>query len=183
MVGGNAGGTTIGVAPGATVDRRPQIFNDQGAATSTAIHRGFQWLLDPDGNPGSADAADVVNDSWTLSSAAAPSTSNPTCACARPAILPVFSAGNYGPTARHRFSARPTTRRHSPVGATDNTNVIPTRSSSRGPSACGPPSRIVPRAVAPGVNVRTTDLYGLLRHCTPVHRWLHRTSPGRWPCC
>mgnify|MGYP000538239624 CR=1 FL=1 len=46
-----------------------KIFNDSGAATTTGIHLAFQWLLDPDGNPATADAPNVVNASWTMSAA------------------------------------------------------------------------------------------------------------------
>src|SRR4051812_45463764 len=66
MVGGDAGGTSIGVAPDARWIA-VKIFNDRGQASSTAIHLGYQWLLDPDGNPATADAPNVVNNSWTMS--------------------------------------------------------------------------------------------------------------------
>ncbi|MEU7875199.1 S8 family serine peptidase [Dactylosporangium sp. NPDC049140] len=157
MVGGDAGGTSIGIAPDARWIA-VKVFNDRGSATSTAIHRGFQWLLDPDGNPDTADAADVVNDSWTLSAGGCNLDFQPDLAMLRAAgILPVFSAGNYGPATGTVFSPANNPDAFA-VGATDNTDVIDP-SSSRGPSACGQPT--VPRAVAPGVNVRTTDLYGL----------------------
>lgn len=55
MVGGDAGGTTVGVAPGAQWIA-VKIFKDVGGSTATAIHQGFQWLLDPDGNLDTADA-------------------------------------------------------------------------------------------------------------------------------
>ncbi|MFD0578633.1 S8 family serine peptidase [Dactylosporangium darangshiense] len=135
-----------------------KMFNDRGAATSTAIHRGFQWLLDPDGNPDTADAPDVVNDSWTSSAGGCNLDFQPDLAMLRAAgILPVFSAGNYGPTAGTVLSPANNPEAFA-VGSTDLADVIDP-SSSRGPSACGQP--VVPRAVAPGVNVRTTDLYGL----------------------
>ena len=70
MVGGDAGGSSVGVAPDATWIA-VKIFNDRGTATSTGIHQGFQWLLDPDGNPATADAPDVVNNSWAMSGASA----------------------------------------------------------------------------------------------------------------
>jgi subtilisin family serine protease len=65
IVGGSAGGTNIGVAPGAQWIA-VKIFNDNGFATLSAIHEGFQWLLDPDGNPATDDAPDVVSNSWSL---------------------------------------------------------------------------------------------------------------------
>ena len=64
MVGGDAGGTSIGMAPGAQWIAA-RIFDDSGKSTATAIHSAFQWLLDPDGNPNTADAPDVVNNSWS----------------------------------------------------------------------------------------------------------------------
>ena len=51
MVGGDAGGSSIGVAPDAKWIA-VKIFNDQGVANAVGIHLGFQWLLDPDGDPG-----------------------------------------------------------------------------------------------------------------------------------
>src|SRR5690349_8311627 len=65
MVGGDAGGSSIGVAPDARWIA-VKIFNDRGQASSTAVHLGYQWLLDPDGNPATADAPNVVNNSWTM---------------------------------------------------------------------------------------------------------------------
>ena len=157
MVGGDAGGTAIGMAPDARWIA-VKVFNDRGTATSTAIHRGFQWLLDPDGNPDTADAPDVVNDSWTLSASGCNLDFQPDLAKLRAAgILPVFAAGNYGPTPGTVFSPANNPEAFA-VGSSDNSDVIDP-SSSRGPSACGQP--VVPRAVAPGVDVRTTDLYGL----------------------
>lgn len=157
MVGGDAGGTTVGMAPDARWIA-VKVFNDRGTATSTAIHRGFQWLLDPDGNPDTYDAPDVVNDSWTLSASGCSLDFEPDLARLRAAgILPVFAAGNYGPTPGTVLSPANNPEAFA-VGATDNADVVDP-SSSRGPSACGQP--VVPRAVAPGVDVRTTDLYGL----------------------
>jgi subtilisin family serine protease len=157
MVGGDAGGTSIGMAPDAQWIA-VKVFNDRGSATSTAIHRGFQWLLDPDGNPNTADAPDVVNDSWTLSAAGCNLDFQPDLTQLRAAgILPIFAAGNYGPTPGTVLSPANNPSAFA-VGATDDADLIDP-SSSRGPSACG--QTVVPRAVAPGINVRTTDLYGL----------------------
>src|SRR5215475_12604191 len=157
IVGGDAGGTSIGVAPDAQWIA-VKAFNDRGSATSTAIHRGFQWLLDPDGNPNTADAPDVVNDSWTLSTAGCNLEFQPDLTQLRAAgILPIFAAGNYGPTLGTVLSPANNPSAFA-VGDTDDADLIDP-SSSRGPSACD--QTVVPRAVAPGVNVRTTDLYGL----------------------
>ena len=57
-VGGNAGGSYIGVAPGATWIAA-KAWDDFGYATASALHQIFQWFLAPGGNP--ANAPDVVN--------------------------------------------------------------------------------------------------------------------------
>jgi subtilisin family serine protease len=156
MVGGDAGGTSIGLAPEARWIA-VKIFNDRGVASSTAVHRGFQWLLDPDGNPATADAPDVVNNSWTMSAAGCILDFQTDLRNLRAAgILPVFSAGNYGPTPGTVFSPANNPEAFA-VGATDNADALD-ESSSRGPSACGPAP--TPQLVSPGVNIHTTDLYG-----------------------
>jgi subtilisin family serine protease len=156
IVGGDAGGSAIGMAPDARWIA-VKIFNDRGTTTSTMIHRGFQWLLDPDGNPATADAPNVVNDSWTMSVGGCNLDFQLDLRNLRAAgILPVFSAGNYGPLAGTVLSPANNPEAFA-VGATDDTDVL-APSSSRGPSAC--PGAVAPQLVAPGVNVRTSDLYG-----------------------
>ena len=157
MVGGDAGGSSVGVAPDATWIA-VKIFNDRGTATSSGIHQGFQWLLDPDGNPATADAPDVVNDSWTMSTSGCLLDFQPDLANLRAAgILPVFAAGNYGPLSGSSRSPANNPEAFA-VGATNDTDAIYAYS-SRGPSPCGQP--VYPQVVAPGVGIHTTDLYGL----------------------
>ena len=149
----------IGVAPQAQWIA-VRIFDDHNRATSIAIHQGFQWLLDPDGNPATPDAPHVVSNSWGFES--------PGCDLAFQAdlqalqavgILPVFSAGNLGP-ATSTGSSPANYPEALAVGATDNIDALWT-SSSRGPSACGEAETIFPEIVAPGVDVSTTDRFGL----------------------
>ncbi|MEZ4679832.1 MAG: S8 family serine peptidase [Caldilineaceae bacterium] len=164
MVGRDAGGTTIGVAPDAQWIA-VKLFNDQGAATVAAIHAGFQWLLDPDGDPNTADAPDVINNSWSFG--------NPGCnlefqldvqAWQAAGIVPIFAAGNYGPGGS--TSVSPANYPESfAVGATNNTTSLYAYS-SRGPSACGEASTLYPELVAPGMNVKSSDLYGFYTTAT-----------------
>ncbi|NJD05333.1 MAG: hypothetical protein FIA97_02405 [Methylococcaceae bacterium] len=157
MVGGDAVGTSIGVAPGARWIAA-KIFKDNGTATATGIHQAFQWLLDPDGNPATADAPDVVNNSWSYGS--------PGCnlafqsdlqALVSAGIVPVFAAGNYGPGPGSSVSPANYPEALS-VGAVDNADQLYAYSSV-GPSACGA-SRF-PTVVAPGVYTLTTTLFGM----------------------
>ena len=156
IVGGSAGGTSIGVAPGAKWIA-VKIFNDRGSATTSRIHQGYQWLLDPDRNPATADAPDVVNNSWTGAAGGCVLEFQPDLRNLRAAgVLPVFSAGNYGPGPSTVLSPANLPEALA-VGSVDDAGVIDP-SSSRGPSTCD--QRIVPALAAPGVGVRTTDLYG-----------------------
>jgi len=154
LVGGNEGGSYIGVAPGAQWIA-VKIFNDAGLATLSGIHQGFQWLLDPDGNPATDDAPDVVNNSWGF-----PDQVNqcylefePDLEVLKTAgIAVVFSAGNEGSLGSVSPADNP---EGFGVGSIDASLSV-SADSSRGPSACD--GSFFPEVVAPGVNVRTADL-------------------------
>ncbi len=154
MVGGSAGGTAIGVAPDAQWIA-VKIFDDSGNAQLSYIHKGFQWLLDPDGKTATNDAPDVVNNSWSWDSGNPCDTefAKDILALETAGIAVVFSAGNYGPNPS--TSVVPANNPGSfSVGATDETSFI-ADFSSRGPSCDG---SFYPTVVAPGVNVLTADL-------------------------
>jgi subtilisin family serine protease len=156
IVGGDAGGTAIGVAPDARWIA-VKMFDDRGTATSTAIHLGYQWLLDPDHDPATADAPNVVNNSWTLSGGGCNLDFQQDLRSLRSAgILPVFAAGNFGPSSGTVFSPANNPEAVS-VGDTDDTDTIDPFS-SRGPSACA--GTVAPKLTAPGVGIRTSDLFG-----------------------
>lgn len=156
MVGGDAGGTSIGVAPGASWIA-VKLYNDAGITTDSFIHLGFQWLLDPDSNPGTDDAPDVVNNSWGYDQRVNECVTEfqPDVQVLKAAgIAVVFSAGNGGPGASTSVSPANYPEGFA-VGGVDETLTV-TLSSSRGPSACD--GAIFPEIVAPGANIRTADL-------------------------
>lgn len=156
MVGGDAGGSAIGVAPAAQWIAA-KIFDNSGTATFSAIHQAYQWVLDPDGDPAVDDAPDVVNNSWGLSQAVnvCETEFETDIEMLRTAdIAVVFSAGNAGPAAATSLSPANYAQSLS-VGAVDAQLTV-AGFSSRGPSACG--GTLYPTLVAPGVNVRTSDL-------------------------
>lgn len=164
MVGRDAGGTAIGVAPAAQWIA-VKIFNDSGSATAAGIHAGFQWLLDPDGDPATPDTPNVVNNSWTFQSPTCNLEFQPDLVALRAVgIVPVFAAGNFGPNAGTSTSPANYPEAFA-VGGTDNNDSIYTYS-SRGPSACGEANTIYPEIVVPGVNIHTTDLYSLYTYAT-----------------
>jgi subtilisin family serine protease len=134
MVGGDKGGTSIGMAPDAKWIA-VEIFDDRGVATTSGIHLGFQWRLDPDGDPSTPDAPNVVNDSWTMSTFGYDLEFQPDLQSLRAAgIVSVFAAGNFGPGTSTVPSPANNPEALS-VGAVDNSGVIDS-SSGRGPSAC-----------------------------------------------
>lgn len=140
----------IGVAPGARWIAA-KIFHNQGYAYDSWIHAGFQWLLDPDGDPATDDAPDVVNNSWGDDNGA-DQTFLPDVQALRAAnILPVFSAGNAGPYGGTVGSPASFSESFA-VGATDTDDVIASFS-SRGPSPWG---ETKPDVAAPGTNVRSS---------------------------
>ncbi|MDP9239619.1 MAG: S8 family serine peptidase [Actinomycetota bacterium] len=156
IVGGDAGGTSIGVAPGAQWIAA-KIFNDQGVAQTSKIHQAFQWLLDPDGNPATPDAPNVVNNSWSTAVAGCDVEFQPDLSGLRAAgIVPVFAAGNYGPLAGTTYGPAGLPEALA-VGSVDDADVVDA-SSSRGPSACA--QTVSPALVAPGVGIRTSDVAG-----------------------
>ncbi|MBD3782199.1 MAG: S8 family serine peptidase [Micrococcales bacterium] len=159
MVGDVDAQSPYGMAPGARWIAA-RIYDDAGNATLSAIHQAFQWVLDPDHDPTTDDAPDVVNLSWALGTGAGCDLSvQPDLAALRAAgILPVAAAGNFGPAAGS--SASPANYPEAlSVGAVTATNTQWMFSSS-GPSTCGGRSRVFPDLVAPGVNVLATDQYG-----------------------
>ena len=155
-VGGASGATAIGVAPEARWIA-VKIFNDAGKASLSAIHQGFQWLLDPDGDPDTDDAPDVVNNSWGFVDDLNECVEEfqPDLQALRAAnIGVVFSAGNSGPLPATSISPANLSESFS-VGFIDQ-DYFADPSSSRGPAPCD--SAVYPEVVAPGVGIRTADL-------------------------
>lgn len=148
IVGG--GDPAIGVAPGARWIAA-KVFSDEGYTYDSWLHAGFQWLLDPDGDPGTDDAPDVVNNSWGSSEGYLETFLPDVQALRAAGIFPVFSAGNDGPW--ESTVGSPASYPESfAVGATDSDDYIAIFS-SRGPS---PWSEVKPEVSAPGVNVRSS---------------------------
>lgn len=152
ILGRSASGSAIGVAPDATWIAA-KVFNNLGSATTTMIHLAMQWVLDPDGNPATADAPQVLSNSWTYTSPICDLSLQLDLQNLRAAgILPIFSAGNFGP-----YPSTGSSPANFPeaiaVGAVDGSNVIASFS-SRGPDSCGRPAPVTyPALVAPGVNI------------------------------
>lgn len=156
MVGGDVSGTPLGVAPGASWIAA-KLYDDAGQARFSDIHLAFQWLLDPDGNPATLDAPDVVNASWGLVGTAGQCItefSTDIAALKTAGIAVVFSAGDSGASPLSSVSPANDPQGFASGAVDELLGVAPF--SSRGPSACD--GGIFPKLVAPGVNISTADL-------------------------
>ncbi|MDX6540887.1 MAG: hypothetical protein QOI71_2497, partial [Gaiellales bacterium] len=150
-------GSGMGMAPGARFIAA-RVFNDAGVSTDSAVHLAFQWLLDPDGNPATNDAPNVVNASWGAQLAACDREFEPDLQALRAAqILPVFAAGNNGPGASSDSSPANLPEAFAVGASATDTTIAPF--SSVGPSRCD--GGQFPALVAAGTGVRTTDRFGL----------------------
>ncbi|QCB45691.1 S8 family serine peptidase [Hydrogenophaga sp. PAMC20947] len=151
------GGPDMGVAPEARW-MAARLYNHDGHASMSDIHLGFQWLIDPDGDPATLDQPDVLNASWALTGRAVGSCilefSGDIQVLKAVGIAVVFAAGNDGP-----FPNTSNSPGNNPgvmsVGAIDRDQLV-ARQTSRGPSSCD--RSVFPRLMAPGVSVRTADL-------------------------
>jgi subtilisin family serine protease len=125
-----------------------RVFSDGGRSTTSAVHRVFEWALDPDGNPHTSDAPSVLNGSWDDGGPGHCETEfNGDLAALRAAgIVPVFAAGNSGPGAS--TGASPASAPGAvAVGSVTSGDVV-SSFSGRGPSSCS--SAIFPTIAAYG---------------------------------
>ncbi len=132
-------------------------------AFSSRIHAGFQWLLDPDHNPETDDAPDIVNNSWgfdddpNLCNDLSKEFQDDIQAMKAAGMVVIFAAGNTGPEAG--TSTAPANYPQSfAVGSvgTFSSPALISSFSARGPSACD--ATIYPEVVAPGFQSWTSDL-------------------------
>jgi serine protease AprX len=155
IVGGSAGGTAVGMAPGAQWIAA-KIFDDSDVSTPSAIHQAFAWVLDPDSDSGTDDGADVVNNSWGLLdrlNECVTDFQTDFQALKAAGVAVVVSSGNSGPLGSTSMSPA-NYPEATGVGAIDDLYGI-AAFSGRGPSACG--LGLYPELVAPGVDIWTTD--------------------------
>ena len=149
-------GTILGGTPGEVVGVAPEaqwiaakIFNDLGAASTSGIHRSFEWMLAPGGDP--TAAPDVVNNSWGASNPAIPEFMPDVDAWVAAGIVPMFAAGNDGPAAP-TVGSPGSFPKSITIGATDYNDVI-AGFSSRGPVQWDGVTYKKPDVSAPGHHI------------------------------
>jgi subtilase family serine protease/subtilisin family serine protease len=148
-LGGDAGGTQIGVAPGAKWIAA-KAWADDGVGYASAFHQIFEWFLAPGGDPD--NAPDVVNNSWAFVAAGCNGEFAADIQAWRAAeIFPAFAAGNSGPSPGSVRSPGAYAESFA-VGATDSFDEVASFS-SRGPSPCTGLDK--PDISAPGAAIRS----------------------------
>ena len=149
-------GDSVGVAPDARWIAA-KLYDDAGWARYSDIHLVFQWLLDPDGDPATLDAPDIVNASWGLAGSAGQCItefSNDIDALKAAGIAVTFAAGNDGPAPLTSLSPGNNLSGFA-SGAVDPSLAVASFS-ARGESACD--GTVYPKLAAPGSNVNAADL-------------------------
>ncbi|WP_162605865.1 S8 family serine peptidase [Jiangella aurantiaca] len=159
MAGGDAGGTAIGVAPGARwIAAKGCEATAQVACSITSLVASGQWTLAPTDANGRNPRIDlrphVVNNSWGADTLgfADPFYDQIVDAWNAAGVFAVFSSGNDGANGCTTVGSPADSPGAYAVGAHDPANLI-APFSSRGP---GPNGRIRPDIAAPGVAVRSS---------------------------
>ncbi|UCF05010.1 MAG: S8 family serine peptidase [bacterium] len=152
MIGGNASGYDIGVAPGATLMHGLVIPG--GSGYFAQVIGGMEWIIDPDGNPVTDDGCRVVNMSLGASGTHTQMIT-PVDNMIAANVFPAISIGNDGPSPGTTGSPGNVPSAFG-VGATDSSDVI-ADFSSRGPVTWNTPpyvgTYIKPDISAPGVKI------------------------------
>ncbi|MEK7691178.1 MAG: S8 family serine peptidase, partial [Bdellovibrionota bacterium] len=157
------GFSAVGVAAGAEL-LIGKVMNLYGSSTWEAIAESLQWVMDPDGDPDTADQPLIVSNSWGVGipSEADSAENSEFCIAVRnwrnAGILPVFAAGNFGPSpSTVAFPAA--CPGALAVGATDAGDRVASFS-SRGPARWKGLTLDKPELVAPGVAILSTKTGG-----------------------
>lgn len=182
MVGGNASGQYVGVAPGATLISAVVIDLEANTGSLAMLLGGIQWAIDPDGNPATNDGARVVNMSLGYSFDVFPYLIEPMDNMVAANAFPSVANGNSGPSAR-TAGAPATVPSAFAVGAVDNTIAVASFS-SRGPVDWGVSNPwdyvpyhgefIKPDIAAPGTATSSKGIYSTV----PENTWQEVIGSG-----
>lgn len=150
------GGNGVGVAPGARLIAA-KVFDAQGSGEDADLLLAMQWMLDPDGNPATNDAPQIVSNSWGSDVTTDKVFWEVIQHWVDAGMLPVFAAGNNGPSGK---VGTPGGYPHSwAVAATTKTDTI-AYFSSIGPSVWDGVTLVKPDIAAPGHGVISCSTSG-----------------------
>ncbi|MBN8554747.1 MAG: S8 family serine peptidase [Deltaproteobacteria bacterium] len=154
IVGGNASGTTIGVAPGAKIIMA-KVLDCNGSASLATLLSAMEWMLNPSGDANKNDAPKIISNSWGGSTQFMYGFRNIVKTWRRFGILPAFAAGNSG-SSYFSVNAPGSYPFSFTIGAVDE-NLELTSFSSRGPTIWWnkfyPVFYTKPNISAPGLDV------------------------------
>lgn len=155
IVGGAASGKSIGVAPGARLLSGRVMGRGFGSQTS-ALLKGMQWMLDPDGKPATRDQPKVVSMSFHSGSGNQNAFYEAMKRFERAGIIPSWSAGNSG----SKGLTHPKEYPGNFVTAAVNSAGRVASFSSRGPATYKGRTVNKPDWAAPGVSVYSAETGG-----------------------
>jgi subtilisin family serine protease len=152
------GGAGVGVAPGARLIVA-KVFDKTGNAEDSWVLAAMQWVMDPDGNPQTNDGPRLISNSWGSNDITDKTFWDSSKAWVAAGIVPVFAAGNNGPSGK---VAVPANHPHNwAVGATTKADVL-AFFSSIGPVSWDGVSLVKPDISAPGAQVLSCGKNGNL---------------------
>ena len=153
IIGAN-GDSLQGVAPDVKF-LAVKVLDANGMGYISDVIAGIDYCLDPDGNPATDDAADVINMSLGGSSSPDDPVDSAVANATKAGVLCVVAAGNSGYGRYGTIGSPGTSKSALTVGACDSAFNI-AYFSSMGPDPIY--SGIKPEVVAPGVNILSTIL-------------------------
>jgi subtilisin family serine protease len=174
IIGANGGDTLRGVAPEVKF-LAVKVLNANGTGSVSGVIAGIEYCLDPDNNPATDDAVDIIN----MSLGTTPEQDSPLDLAVNNAsyagILSVVAAGNEGCAtpfnSPYQTIASPGTAETAlTVGACDKSDVI-AEFSSKGPDPIH--FAMKPELVAPGVDILSAKAGG----GTSVHSGTSMAAP------
>ncbi|HEX4925013.1 MAG TPA: S8 family serine peptidase [Bdellovibrionales bacterium] len=148
ILGGNHTDNFIGIAPGAKLISAGFLRN------LDEVLRGMQWMLDPDGNPKTADAPRLVSNSWRVwhdSGMEVEALYRAVSSWEAAGIVPVFAGGNEGP--RDKTLGHPSQHKDTVCVAATGPDDKIASFSSRGPGRYENKEIQKPDIAAPGVEI------------------------------
>ena len=154
IIGANGGDTLRGVAPDVKF-LAVKVLDANGSGWMSNVIAGIEYCLDPDNNPQTDDAVDIMN----MSLGADASSENPVDSAvdnaSKAGVLSVVAAGNSGAAGYGSIGSPGTSESALTVGACDSVDRI-ALFSSLGPDPIH--SFMKPEVVAPGVDILSTVL-------------------------